>query len=176
MTDSEFARAVRLDALGEGEHVIAIAASPEERDRLAARFGLLAVDRLDAEVRMTRAGRTVDLRGRFSADVTQSCVTTREPIAVTVADTFTLRFLPEDETPDDPGTEIGLSDEDCDTLFYRGGEIDVGEAVAETMILALDPFPRHPAADAILAAAGGLPNDDASPFAALKALRGRPPE
>ena len=173
MTDNEFARLVRLDTLGEGERTIAITANQEERAALARRFRLVAIDRLEAEVRMARTGKVVRLRGSVTAEVTQSCVASGEPLPTTVSEPFALRFVPAGEAPDDPVEEIGLSEEDCDTLFYEDAAIDIGEAVAETMILALDPFPRHPDADAILRAAGVLKEEDAGPFAALKALRGR---
>ena len=50
--------------------------------------------------------------------------------------------------------EIELSEDDCDTVFYTGGAIDLGEAAAETLALALDPFPRSPGAAAALREAG----------------------
>lgn len=70
--------------------------------------------------------------------------------------------------------EIELSDEDCDTLSHDGGAIDLGEAVAQTLALAIDPFPRGPNADAALRAAGVIGEEDAGPFAVLKALKDKP--
>jgi len=67
--------------------------------------------------------------------------------------------------------EVELSEADCDVIGYEGGAIDLGEAVAETLALALDPFPRSPDADAALREAGVLSEEDAGPFAALKALK-----
>jgi len=39
-------------------------------------------------------------------------------------------------------------------VFYDGASIDVGEAVAETLLLNLDPYPRAPGAEQALRAAG----------------------
>jgi uncharacterized metal-binding protein YceD (DUF177 family) len=175
MTDAEFSRPVRLDTLGEGERTITLAAEPAERAALARRFTLAALDRLEAEVRMRRDGTTIHLRGTLRAAVTQTCVASGEPLPVTLAEDFNLRFEPTNTEGTD-GEEIGLSEADCDTVFYAGSAIDVGEAVAETLLLALDPFPRHPDADAILRAAGVLSEEDAGPFAALKALRDQRPQ
>jgi uncharacterized metal-binding protein YceD (DUF177 family) len=175
MTDAEFSRPVRLDTLGEGERTIALVAEPAERAALARRFTLAALDRLEAEVRMRRTGPTVHLRGTLHAAVTQTCVASGEPLPVTLMEDFNLRFEPANAEGAD-GEEIGLSEADCDTVFYEGSAIDVGEAVAETLLLALDPFPRHPDADAILRAAGVLSEEDAGPFAALKALRDHRPQ
>jgi uncharacterized metal-binding protein YceD (DUF177 family) len=41
-----------------------------------------------------------------------------------------------------------------DVVFYEGGQIDIGEAVSETVSLALDPYPRAREADAVLREAG----------------------
>ena len=54
---------------------------------------------------------------------------------------------------------------------YDGGAIDLGEAAAETMALALDPFPRGPGAEAALKAAGVISEEEAGPFGALAGLK-----
>ena len=41
------------------------------------------------------------------------------------------------------------------------------------MALALDPYPRAPGAEAVLRAAGVVSEEEAGPFGALAALRGR---
>ena len=69
--------------------------------------------------------------------------------------------------------EIELDADDCDTIGYDGAAVDLGEAAAETLYLALDPFPRAPDADAKLKAAGVIGEGEAGPFAALKGLRDR---
>jgi uncharacterized metal-binding protein YceD (DUF177 family) len=103
--------------------------------------------------------------------VVQSCVATGESLPATLDVPFRLRFVPEDDAS--AAEEIELSEEDCDTLTYAGGAVDLGEAAAETLALALDPFPRGPDADAALKAAGVVGEDEAEvgPFAALKGLR-----
>jgi uncharacterized metal-binding protein YceD (DUF177 family) len=102
--------------------------------------------------------------------VTQSCVATADPLPATVDEPFTLRF--EREVPASGG-EVELSDEELDIIAYSGSDIDLGEAVAETLSLALDPFPRAPDADARLREAGVLGEDEAGPFSALKGLKDR---
>jgi hypothetical protein len=49
----------------------------------------------------------------------------------------------------------------------ENGIIDLGEAAAETMALALDPFPRSPGAAAALKEAGVIGEDEVVPFNAL---------
>ena len=53
--------------------------------------------------------------------------------------------------------------------------VDLGEVAVQTLSLALDPFPRHPDADRILAEKGVLSEEAAGPFAMLAKLRGGKP-
>ncbi|KKC24200.1 YceD family protein [Sphingomonas sp. SRS2] len=165
----EFSRPVRIDALGEGGRTLSIEADDKERAALAARFGLIALDALSAEATLRREADLLFAEGRIKASVMQACVASGVPVPATIEEPFTLRFVPEGEGIE----EIELDAEDFDTIDYAGGAIDLGEAVAETLALSLDPFPRSPDADAILKAAGVLSEDEvvSGPFAALKALK-----
>jgi len=165
---NEFARAYRLDTLG-GARAVHIAADETERAALAVRFGLLGLGRLEADATLKREGDVVWAEGEAVADYEQACIATGEPLAEHRRLPFHLRFLPEEQ--DTGEEEIELNDEDCDTLTHDGGAIDLGEAVAQTLALAIDPFPRGPQADAALREAGVIGEEDAGPFAALKALR-----
>jgi len=169
VTAIEFARPIRLDTLGSAGQSVRIAAEPAEREALAARFGLLALERLEAEVSLARDGATVIAEGRLQAEVVQACIASDEPVPARIDEPFTLRFVPAEMLAD--GDEIELSEADCDTLPYDGRVIELGEAVAETLALALDPFPRSPNAEAALREAGVVGEDEAkaasSPFAKL---------
>ena len=57
--------------------------------------------------------------------------------------------------------------------FTTAASIDIGEAAAETLALALDPYPRAPDAGEALKAAGVKGEEEAGPFAALAALKGK---
>lgn len=166
----EFSRPHRLDQIGSGESEVAIAADPAECAALAGRFGLVAIDSLDARYVLRRDAAGVLARGHVSARVTQACVATGTPLPARVEEDFAIRFLPEPAQGGDE-EEVELNEDDCDTVFYTGGAIDLGEAAAETMALALDPFPRSAAAAAVLKQAGVLSEDEAGPFGALAALK-----
>jgi len=165
----EFSRPIRIDTIGESPRPIEIMADPAEREALARRFALVSIGRLEAEAQLRREGEMLFAEGRLRAEVVQSCVASGEPLPASIDAAFLLRFVPEDSL--DAAEEVELSEEDCDTLTYAGGAIDLGEAAAETLALALDPYPRGPDADAALKAAGVLDESDAGPFAALKGLR-----
>jgi len=58
-----------------------------------------------------------------------------------------------------------------DEIEYTGTHIDLGEAVAQSLALAIDPFLTGPNADAARKSAGiGTPEDNGA-FAALKGLK-----
>ncbi|MEA3035420.1 MAG: hypothetical protein QOH04_1182 [Sphingomonadales bacterium] len=170
----EFSRPIRLDTLGAEPCRLEIEAGEAERAALAARFGLVSIGRLTAEAALTRAGATVIAAGTLAAEVVQSCVATREPLAATVDEPFRIDFQPQPAAAA-PDEAVELGERELDVMFYEGGAIDLGEAVAETLSLSLDPYPRSPAAEAALKDAGVKSEEQAraesSPFAGLAALK-----
>ncbi len=171
---NEFSRLYRLDTLPAEPARAEIEAGADEREALARRFGLVAIASLTAEAELSRSGEAATAVGRLRARVTQSCVASAEPVEAEVAEDFRVDFrpLPADARPEE---EIELGEGELDIIFYEGGAIDLGEAVAQTLLLGLDPYPRSPAAEAALKEAGVKSEEEArieaSPFAALKALK-----
>jgi uncharacterized metal-binding protein YceD (DUF177 family) len=170
MSAPEFSRPVRIDSLGEAQRALAIEAGEEERAALARRFGLIGIGRLAADLTLARRDDEVTLGGTLAATVTQACIASGEPLETAVAATFEILFRPELD-PNGHDEEIELSHGELDIVFYDTDEIDVGEAVAETLALNLDPWPRAPDADEALKAAGVKSEEEAGPFGALAALR-----
>src|SRR3546814_17285680 len=72
----EFSRAIRLDTIGEQPRRIEIEADAAERAALAARFGLIAIDRLAAVFTLHRETGGVVVRGSVKGAVSQKCVVT----------------------------------------------------------------------------------------------------
>jgi len=170
MTKAEFSRPLRIDTVGEADHRVEIAADPEERAALSKRFDLIGIDRLEAQFVVRREAAGIIARGRVEAVLTQACAITGDPLPATIDEEVAIRFL-EDGTPEPEEIELGESD--MDTIFYAGAAIDLGEAAAETVALALDPYPRGPNAEAALRAAGVLSEDEAGPFGALAGLKAK---
>lgn len=173
---AEFSRTFRIDTLGAGARNVSIEADEGERAGLARRFGLEAIHRLAAEAALTRNGDIVVATGCVSASVEQSCVATGEPVPEEVAEEFAIEFRPHVEV-DSAEEEIELGEGELDVVFYDSSAVDLGDAVAETVSLALNPFPRSAKADEVLRAAGVKSEDEAkaeaSPFAGLAALKGK---
>lgn len=157
----EFSRRVELARLGTLEAVYPIVAETAEREALAHRFDLLVLDRLEAEVRLHRlSGEIVQVQGELAADVVQACVVSLEPVHGSIQEKFTLLYGPSE--PDD-GVLIDLETEIVEP--FDGTAIDIGEAVAQQLALALDPYPRAPGAS--LAGSG-----DAAPPAGEEPAKG----
>lgn len=166
----EFSRTERLDSIGGEPREVTIVADEQERAALARRFGLVSVERLEARFTVRRDGAGVVASGQVTAAVTQACSVTGEPLDAAVDEAVALRFVSPGSHAED---EVELAGEALDTIEIEGSAIDLGEAAAETMSLALDPFPRAPGAEEALKAAGILSEEEAGSFGALAGLRGK---
>lgn len=165
---SEFTRIYDLRQLpGTPVHLVA---SAEERAALARRFGLVAINRLEAEVSLEREGPTARATGRLGADIVQSCAVSGEDLPVRIDEPVALRFVPPGPatTPDE---EVELDAEACDEIELSGTGLDLGEAVAQGLSLAIDPFATGPGAEEARRKAGLIDEAASGPFAALGALK-----
>lgn len=166
----EWSRPERVDTIGDRGHDVAIEADETERAALARRFDLLAIDRLQARFAIRREAGAIVADGRVTGAVVQACSASGVPVPATVDEPVTLRFV-DDLGPSEE--ELELSADALDTLPIENGAIDLGEAAAETLALALDPFPRAPDAEAALAEAGVLREGEVgnAAFSALADLK-----
>jgi uncharacterized metal-binding protein YceD (DUF177 family) len=150
---------------------MALEAPEAARAGLAGRFDLASVEQLAAEVVIGREGEGVRLKGRLSAAFHYACRVSREPFPAKLSLPIDVLFLPENQLPDPDDITENPDPWDIDALDSAG--VDVAEAVAVTLALSLDPFPRGPAADEALGRLGILSEEQAraarSPFAVLKA-------
>lgn len=167
----EWSRPEKIDTIGEREKPVAIEADAAERAALAERFGLLSIDRLQADLVVRRDAAGILVTGTVRSAVVQPCSVTGEPVPATVDEPVALRFV--EPTAHGTEEEIELSGDTLDTIEIEGGAIDLGEAAAETMALALDPFPRSPNAAAVLKDAGVISEEEARPLGALAGLKAK---
>jgi len=136
----EFSRPVAVASIPPEGRVIALEASPAERALLAARFGLPSIETLTCSFTLSPlAGSGLSAEGALAARVRQVCVVSGETFEAAVAEDFSLRFVPLHSL----SAEIAV--EGPDDIPIVGSTIDLGEAAAEQLALALDPYPRSPA-------------------------------
>jgi uncharacterized metal-binding protein YceD (DUF177 family) len=171
----EFGRPIALDRISSTQHREEIAATDKEREALVARFGLLSLDVLKASFTLKRVRKDlVRVKGRVSAELTQACVVTLDPVPARIDERFEVDFL--------EGMQPTVADLELDAVGAEAPEpapdgwVDLGELAAEQLGLAIDPYPRK--ADAAIpsewtsdaAAEPALPNPN--PFAELEKLKG----
>ena len=159
----EFSRPLEVAAVAADGRTIEVVASPAERMRLADRFGLPAIESLACRFRIRPlAGSGLSAEGALTARVRQICVVSLAEFEADVAEDFSLRFVPVAVLSAD------IAVDGPDDIPIVGATVDLGEAAAEQLALALDPFPRRPD---LPEAADTAVSGPVSPFAMLK----RPP-
>jgi uncharacterized metal-binding protein YceD (DUF177 family) len=166
---SDFAHNLSLDRIRDGDRIDLVADEQECR-AVAERLGLKSIERFEAHAALSRDGEAIRATGRLKAALEQSCVATGDPVPARIDEAFDLSFLPEPKVaaPDD---ELELSPAELDVIFHDGAAIDLGSAIADTLALAIDPYPRSAGAEDALKEAGVISEDEAGPFAALAALK-----
>lgn len=139
----EFSRLVPLAQLSTRPFRQRIEATAEERERLSRRFDLISLDRFAAEVELRRQSpEVILLKAEFAAEFEQCCAVTLEPVRGAVSDRFSLVYGPAPEEEQ----EIKLTSDEPAFEPLEGNSIDIGEAVAQELSLALPEFPRDPEA------------------------------
>ncbi len=139
---AEFTHIVDLEDLPEEGLEVVLTADGEERGALAARFGLVSIDRLEARLSLKwlEPDEVLSLAGDLTAAVVQTCVVSLEPVPVDIAAPIDVIFARET----DRSSEF-VAPEEAEPL--DGDTLDLGEFVAEELSLSLDPYPRHPYLD-----------------------------
>lgn len=146
---SELQRLIKLKQIA-AEPVV-IEANAAERAALASRFGLPGIDRLRAEVDLEPRAAAIRAKGKLKAAIRQTCAISGEDFPATIEEEIDLRFVAQGTldpaVDEDAELEIELEADDCDEIEYAGDSFDLGEAVAQTLGLAIDPYAEGPGAD-----------------------------
>jgi uncharacterized metal-binding protein YceD (DUF177 family) len=130
----EFSRPLLVDRVPrKGSHEV-FAAEPKECEALAKRFNLPALHSLKAHlIAMPWRGGGLKVTGTIDAELDQVSVISLETFTSTTKCEVERYFLP-------PKILVDAVEDDADPI--ENGEIDLGELVAETLGLELDPYPR----------------------------------
>lgn len=158
----ELHRPIATDRIGPNGLEVTVQANEAECAALARRMHLPAIRSLSCRFRLSYAvPQAIEAVGALRAQVVQTCVVSLDDFESTVAEDFTVRFVPAGQESDamDPETE--------DEIPFEDGMLDLGEAAAEQLGLALDPYPRRPGVELPAPDEDEAPN----PFAVLAARR-----
>jgi uncharacterized metal-binding protein YceD (DUF177 family) len=132
---------------------LTIEANEAERAALAARLGVVAIRAISAEAVFAPDGGAIEAHGTLTAELVQSCSVSDEDFHVQIEEPLELRFVREARSVD-PDEEAELPANEPDEIEFSGEAFDLGEAVAQSLGLAIDPFAEGPNADAARREAG----------------------
>ena len=165
----DFSHTVRLAEIPASGLMVSLSADEAARRQIAREHGLVALERLEAQLAVKPWFDGGEISGRWQADYVQTCGVTLERMDQRQSGDFTVRAVPPGSLHapvEEAEAEIDLeADESPD--IAEGGVIDLAAYVVEHLALDIDPFPRKPDAQF-------TPPDDGvelSPFAVLKRLR-----
>lgn len=172
-TQAEFSRVIDTTALADKGEYFRYEASAAERATIASWLSLIDLRRLEATVNAAPvSGGGVRLKAVFEAEVVQPCVATLEAVSACLQEAFELLYLPETRDRSAAARAISVDvDVEVDVPeVLVDGRVDAGAAIAEHLVLALDPYPRKPGAmpDPVQGMAGEAQD---GPFAALRDLK-----
>lgn len=166
MSASELSRPIKPRALPAG--TMTIEADEAERAALASRFGITAIHSLTAEVEFGEKDGAVLAEGKLAATLEQPCAVTREDFTYEVSETFSLRFVPEGRMGEyEEDAEFELTEDDLDEIEYEGDSFDLGEAIAQELALAIDPYREGPSAEEAREKAGIESDENRKPSGPL---------
>lgn len=170
--ENELTRLIKPRTLP-GEALV-IDANEAERAALAQQFGVTAIPALTARVTFEPKDGAVQVEGQLMATIQQPCAVSREDITYDVSEPLSLRFVPAGSGREyAPDEEVELTAEDLDEIEYHGDAFDIGEAIAQTLALAIDPYREGPDADRVRKEKGIESDDQQKPSGPLaEALAG----
>lgn len=168
---------VRVDTLPTKGFAVSLDPDEAERGAIARHAGILAVDQLHCELKLSRWRRDgVRIEGTLIAEITQACAVTLDPLENSIREEIKATFLPENSGLVRPATgevsELVLDPEGEDPPeIFSGNAIDVWAVVLEAFLLAIDPFARSSTAILPEEAVDEDEDEKKSPFAALEQLK-----
>lgn len=150
----EFSRPFETEALEEEPVTMDIEANEEERAELAKRLDVVSVESLSAKLILTRSsGYMIVVDGILSADITQECVVTTEPVQTHIEESFDGYFSEKtdaisfakakrDKIVENQDPEAPFLEEEDDPERVVDGIIDLGELTTQYFSLAIAPYPH----------------------------------
>ena len=166
---------IRLDSLISVDHIrpdslnfFKFSANDDERRRLAVRFNFIDVKVLSAEVSVNKSARNCwDVTGQLRGDVVQACGVTGVPLRETVDFLIEERYV----RSADSLSEVEVLIDETEPL--ENGAINIGEMLAQSLAVAVTPWPRAVEAPETFTSGEKSPDH---PFAGLAVLKRQTPK
>lgn len=153
--ETEWSVLFDVHEMDRAEVALMIAPDDEARARLCQRLGVVKVDLLEADIRVSHHSGEVayTVQGQIRADLTQECVVSLEPVHSHIEDEFEAWFADAEaaisiakarhEKLSEKGHgELPVLDEKDDPEPLIEGKIDLGELVTQYVSLSINPYPH----------------------------------
>ena len=144
------------------------------RAAIAKALDLVDLPRFEADVQVKPWLDGVEMSAQWKAEIVQTCGVSLEAFATALSGRFSIRAVPPD-SPAAVAADVEVSiDPDAEDPpdVLDGDDVDVGAYLVEHLALEVDPFPRKPGVEF----EPPPPEQPASPFAVLQALKRGPDE
>ena len=180
--DPEWSHPFQVNTLENKPLTLEISPDSDEAQRLARRLGIQSLDSLKAKLKIKRiaGSASIHIDGALTAEITQICVISAEPVRSTVEDTFeawygeenaavSLTKARKEKMLEKGHTELPLIEEKDDPDPVIDGAIDIGELTTQYLSLSITAYPRAEGAmHETMAAADDEAFSFKNPFAGLK--------
>lgn len=184
-TKHEWSHIILEDDVVSKPSKLTITANETERKAVAKRLGIVAIERLETDLTLTRnkGNMVIHIVGNLRATVTQRCIVTLEPVTEVIEEEYEGWFADSNQAVSfakakrermtlQEQMEQPLLEEQEDPEPIIDGKIDLGEFTTQYLSLALNPYPRAEGAEHVnkYVKNKGAEDEDIydNPFAALK--------
>lgn len=155
-----------------------VQASDADRAALVERFNIVALDKLTAkvEVRADARAEAIVVSGHVGAELSQQCIVTLEDVPESISEDFELMLVSPETADRYDEDELYLDPEAPEYDAFEGDEVPVGEIVAQTLSVMMNPYPKKEGAEIPVPKNAGVSVNEElekkpNPFAALSKLR-----
>jgi uncharacterized metal-binding protein YceD (DUF177 family) len=152
----------------ESRNFFKFVASDEERQSLSTRFKFLDVQSLSAELTIRKSARdSWDVSGQLRGGVVQACSSTGAPVSEVVDFLIEERYVRTVRSQEEVEVHMDVAEP------LENEAINIGELLAQSLAIAVTPWPRALEAPETYTSGEVLPDH---PFAGLAALKRQPPK
>lgn len=155
-----------------------IEATAAEMAELVKRFDIIGMSKLLAEVSVSADPQTKGFRlaGTIEADLVQRCIVTLGEVAEQVRDSFELLLVSPEQAEAFDEEELYADPDAPDYDAFEGNELPLGEIVAQTVSVLMEPYPRVEGAEVTDMNREGISVNEElekrpNPFAVLSQMR-----
>lgn len=166
------------EELQSGPRQYRIQATDADLSDLAERFKIVSISKLEAAIKVQERTdpQAVVIEGELAAELVQQCVVTLRDVPETIGEAFEL-WLVAPDIADAFDEDEKYADPDApDYDAFEGDKVPLGEIIAQTLSVMMNPYPRVPGAEVKPVAGQGVTVNEEleqrpNPFGVLAQMR-----